>query len=102
MRSRWKFVFVDLDLVVKCLQIKFYLELTNVVKSDAFLIKIWKKSSVILSTFVGYKFLVYNGKKFWPITVTDKMIGYKFGEFVLTKKIGSTIHKIKKKRRRKY
>jgi len=36
---------------------------------------------------------IYNGKKFVSIIIRPLMLGLKFGEFALTKKLGSRIHK---------
>lgn len=44
------------------------------------------KNSVIFPTFVGNIFLVYNGRKFINIQVHNHMVGYKFGQYVKTKK----------------
>ena len=35
--------------------------------------------------FIGFTFGVYNGKKFVPVTVTEEMVGRKFGEFSPTR-----------------
>ena len=35
--------------------------------------------------FVGLTFGVHNGKKFIPVTVTEAMVGHKFGEFSPTR-----------------
>ena len=35
--------------------------------------------------FVGVSFLIYNGKKFIPITVSEDMVGHKLGEFAPTR-----------------
>ena len=35
--------------------------------------------------FVGTSFLIYNGKKFINITVSEDMVGHKFGEFAPTR-----------------
>ena len=35
--------------------------------------------------FVGLTFGVHNGKKFIPVTVTETMVGHKFGEFSPTR-----------------
>ncbi len=48
-------------------------------------IKIWARSSVITPEFVGYTFLVHNGKNFLPVFVTENMVGHKFGEFAPTR-----------------
>jgi small subunit ribosomal protein S19 len=70
--------------------------LTQVCKSlnKKKVIKVWSRSSVILPEFLGFKFEIYNGKRFIVLTVTEDMIGYKFGEFALTRKI--LVHKTKK------
>jgi small subunit ribosomal protein S19 len=49
------------------------------------LIKVWSRDSVILSTFINYKFLIYNGKIFKNFFITREKIGYKFGEFCTTR-----------------
>ena len=45
------------------------------------IIKIWSRRSTILPQFVGLTFGVYNGQKHIPVSVTEDMIGHKFGEF---------------------
>jgi len=49
--------------------------------------------------------LVYKGKSFSKVTLTEKMIGHKLGEYSLTKKLGARIHNsarnIKKKNKNK-
>ncbi len=57
-------------------------------------LRIWSRSSVILPEFLGRRFEIYNGKHFVLLTVTEDMIGYKFGEFALTRKV--LVHKTKK------
>ena len=34
---------------------------------------------------VGHTFNVYNGKKFFPVYVTENMVGHKLGEFSPTR-----------------
>ena len=54
-------------------------------------IKTWSRKSTIIPDFVGTSFLIYNGKKFIPITVSEDMVGHKFGEFAPTRQfIGHT------------
>lgn len=48
-------------------------------------IKTWARNSVIPPDFVGYTFLVHNGKKFLPIYITENMVGHKLGEFSPTR-----------------
>jgi len=49
------------------------------------IIKTWSRRSTILPQFVGLTFGVYNGNKFLPVSVTENMIGHKFGEFAPTR-----------------
>ena len=48
-------------------------------------IKTWSRKSTILPDFVGISFLIYNGKKFIPITISEDMVGHKLGEFAPTR-----------------
>ena len=48
-------------------------------------IKTWSRKSTIIPDFVGLSFLIYNGKKFIPLTVSEDMVGHKFGEFAPTR-----------------
>ena len=63
-------------------------------KKDYRNIKIWSRSSTILPEFVGYKFEIHNGRNFVIVTVSEDMVGHKFGVFASTRKPGK--HKIKK------
>jgi len=48
-------------------------------------IKTWSRKSTIIPDFVGISFLIYNGRKFIPITISEDMVGHKLGEFVPTR-----------------
>ena len=48
-------------------------------------IKTWARSSIISPDFVGYTFLVHNGKNFLPIFITENMVGHRLGEFAPTR-----------------
>ena len=48
-------------------------------------IKIWSRRSTILPQFVGLTFGVHNGQKHVPVSVSEDMIGHKFGEFSPTR-----------------
>ena len=48
-------------------------------------IKTWSRKSTIIPDFIGVSFLIYNGKKFIPITVSEDMVGHKLGEFAPTR-----------------
>ena len=48
-------------------------------------IKTWSRRSMIIPDFVGHTFNVHNGKSFFPVFVTENMVGHKLGEFALTR-----------------
>lgn len=48
-------------------------------------IKTWDRSCTIIPDFVGTTFLVYNGKTFIPVIVSEEMVGHKLGEFSMTR-----------------
>lgn len=51
-------------------------------KSEVFLVA---RNLEIVPAFLGLTFKVYNGKRYTNLTVTNDMIGYKFGEFSFTR-----------------
>ena len=76
-RSVWKGPFVDNTLVKKAQKTS--------ESGRKEIIKTWSRRSTILPQFVGLTFGVYNGKKFVPVSVTENMVGHKFGEFSPTR-----------------
>jgi len=48
-------------------------------------IKTWARACTIVPEFVGYTFLVHNGKLFTKVFVTEDMVGHKLGEFSPTR-----------------
>ena len=48
-------------------------------------IKTWARNSQIPPEFVGYTFLVHNGKIFKEVFVTEDMVGHRLGEFSFTR-----------------
>ncbi|MBM3630873.1 MAG: 30S ribosomal protein S19 [Alphaproteobacteria bacterium] len=76
-RSVWKGPFVEDSLMKK----------VDNYKSDSkkIPIKTWSRKSTIIPDFVGVSFLIHNGKKFIPITVSEDMVGHKLGEFAPTR-----------------
>ena len=48
-------------------------------------IKTHKRNIVIVPEMIGMTILVYNGKKFLPIQITQDMLGHKLGEFSITR-----------------
>ena len=76
-RSVWKGPFVDPSLINKVEKLK---NQTN--KAP---IKTWSRKSTIIPEFVGFSFLIHNGKKFIPIKISEEMVGHKLGEFSPTR-----------------
>jgi small subunit ribosomal protein S19 len=76
-RSVWKGPFVDSYLLKKAAKSR------ESVRREV--IRIWSRRSTILPQFVGLTFGVYNGKKHIPVSVSEDMIGHKFGEFAPTR-----------------
>ena len=76
-RSIWKGPFVEESLIKKVEKIK------N--ETNRKPIKTWSRKSTIIPDFIGISFLIYNGKKFIPITVSEDMVGHKLGEFSPTR-----------------
>ena len=48
-------------------------------------IKTWARSCTVIPDFIGYTFMVHNGKIFNKVYVTEDMVGHKLGEFSLTR-----------------
>ena len=76
-RADWKGPFVEESLIKKVDKQK------NETNKKP--IKTWSRKSTIIPDFVGVSFLIYNGKKFIPITVSEDMVGHKLGEFAPTR-----------------
>lgn len=49
-------------------------------------IKTWSRASSIAPEFVGFTFLVHNGRTHISVVVTENMVGHKLGEFSPTRK----------------
>jgi small subunit ribosomal protein S19 len=76
-RSLKKGPYVDPNLVKKITK----LQRANV-KED---IKTWARRSTISPDFIGYTFLVHNGRAHIKVYVTEEMVGHKLGEFAPTR-----------------
>lgn len=67
-RSKWKGPYINIEAIKNK---------TSVISAT--------RSSKIIPKFLGLTFKVHNGKSHTEITVTDTMIGHKFGEFAFTR-----------------
>ncbi len=47
--------------------------------------KTWARRCTIIPEFVGYTFMVHNGKMFHKVFITEDMVGHKLGEFSPTR-----------------
>jgi small subunit ribosomal protein S19 len=74
-RTKWKGPYVEILLLTSNSE-----KIRNIVK------KTISRNSEIIPNFVGMNFSIHNGKKWLKLTVTEKMIGHKFGEFLPTRK----------------
>ena len=71
-----------------------YKSKNNIILEKNFIYKIYNRKQSITSEYLDKTILIYNGIRFFEITVIEKMLGHKFGEFSPTRKI--PIHKKKK------
>jgi len=76
-RSTKKGPYVDSRLLEKINKLK-----TKGIKEP---IKTWSRSSEIPPEFVGYTFLVHNGKVHVPVFIVEEMVGHRLGEFAPTR-----------------
>ncbi len=76
-RAVWKGPFVDPNLLKKVEKLKD--------QPNKPPIKTWSRKSTIIPEFVGFSFLIHNGKKFIPIRISEEMVGHKLGEFSPTR-----------------
>jgi ribosomal protein S19 len=89
-RASWKGSFID----------RFALNKLNVKLSSTHF-NVWTRRSVISSNFISKKFFVYTGNRFKPVFVTREKVGFKFGEFCITRNTQSEKKKIHKKKIKK-
>ena len=76
-RAVWKGPFVEESLIKKVEKQK--------LDPKKMPIKTWSRKSTIIPEFIGVSFLIYNGKKFIPVTISEDMVGHKLGEFTPTR-----------------
>ena len=76
-RSQKKGPFVDEKLFAKVMNLK--------ASGSSVPIRTWSRRCTIVPEFVGHRFEVHNGKVFYPVFVTEDMVGHKLGEFSMTR-----------------
>lgn len=72
-RSKWKNPYIKTQTLIN-------LNKNQITNSETF------KNLTILPRFTGSTFKIYNGKIYTNLTITETMIGHKFGEFISTRK----------------
>ena len=48
-------------------------------------IKTWARACTIVPEFIGYTFLIHNGRQHMKVMITEDMVGHKLGEFAATR-----------------
>jgi len=48
-------------------------------------IRTWARDCTIVPDFIGFTFLVHNGRQFPKVFITEDMVGHKLGEFSPTR-----------------
>jgi small subunit ribosomal protein S19 len=48
-------------------------------------LKTWSRDCTIVPDFIGFTFLIHNGRQFMKLFVTEDMVGHKLGEFAPTR-----------------
>ena len=84
-RSKWKTPNFDF---------KFY---KNLIFNDSN-IKIWCRNNVIPESLLGKRILIHNGNSFKRVLIVREKIGFKFGDFCITRKYSKKVAKLKKKK----
>lgn len=69
----------------------------NLINKKKKWIQIFNKNLVIMPQDIDVNYNIYNGKTFIKLKITKDMLGYKFGEFINTKK--KNIYKKAKKKK---
>jgi small subunit ribosomal protein S19 len=57
--------------------------------------EVWSRSSTIPAALIGHTVLIHNGKTFIKSYITREKVGFKFGDFALTRKFTRKIPKNK-------
>lgn len=76
-KQNWKNFYVQDQLLVNFLKVQ---------NNEKKAIYTHSRKSTIIFPFVNYIFYVYNGKHFVRVLITKDMVGFKLGEFSVTRK----------------
>ncbi len=79
-RSTWRLNFISKSSMTKVIKESLGIQL---IKKNSI---IMNKSSTIAKSLIGYTFFIHKGLKYRELKILDLHVGYKFGEFILTRK----------------
>jgi small subunit ribosomal protein S19 len=48
-------------------------------------IKTWARACTVVPEFIGFTFLIHDGRKHVKVLITEEMVGHKLGEFASTR-----------------
>ena len=48
-------------------------------------IKTWARACTVVPEFIGFTFMVHNGRQHMKVFITEDMVGHKLGEFAATR-----------------
>ena len=48
-------------------------------------IKTWARACTVVPEFIGFTFMVHNGRQHMKVQITEDMVGHKLGEFASTR-----------------
>ena len=48
-------------------------------------IKTWARACTVVPEFIGYTFMIHNGRQHMKVLITEDMVGHKLGEFAATR-----------------
>ena len=90
-RSVWKGPFVEESLIKK-------VEKSQKINQTENQLKLGQENQLLFQNLLVFSFLIYNGKKFIPLTISEDMVGHKLGEFAPTRTFLG-IHQLIKKQK---
>ena len=90
-RSKWKFNYLAQDFISQ------EREISNNYDNQELILQ--SRSTYISEEMLGFTVRVYNGMKFFTLTIGKDKLGYRIGEFAPTKKKAAKKKKIKKKKK---
>lgn len=75
-RAKWKGPYINL---------KYFQNFDSLDKKKSVLLI--SRDSLVIPKFIGSTFKIHTGNSFLEVLVTKEMVGHKFGEFALTRKV---------------